>query len=158
MSTDLSVETKLKPGPVRRAVRIRSILLAVVGAVILGYLVGLDLCHRRVRTADKRLSLAVGQIMRDNRPLWIGGRMRADRPPRTVTYHWQGGHAESVDQLYTESDREITVVTEARFGLLGYGPDRVTLRFEDRTVTRPYEDFERHRKVDLRAMFPEAFR
>jgi hypothetical protein len=57
----------------------------------------------------------------------------------------------------TQAGKPIQIRADLRIGPLS-SVRRVTIETPGRTVTWPFEDIERGRKVDLRAEFPEAFR
>jgi hypothetical protein len=64
----------------------------------------------------------------------------------------------SCDSVFqTQAGKTIQIQADLRIGPFS-SVRRVTFETPGRTVTWPFEDIERGRKVDLRAEFPEAFR
>jgi hypothetical protein len=133
---------------------IRSMMAVVVTvAALLGYQHALHRSHRRAWRATTQLAELGQQLAQSDPTLRTTGANLG-----SGTLHWLGGDMKLWDELRTVAGREITVAVEVHMGILRDGPNRVTFESAGRSVTWPFEDLERGRKVDLRALFPEAFR
>lgn len=143
-----------KPGQRRQSFSTRSLMLAVVVvAAGLGLWLALTRSARRIDAVSDRLSALVQQTLRDDPSIEMRGMSklgRGDGPLGTLAkiQYWRK----------TPTYRKITITVEVRAGLLRDGPDRLRFETMGRSVELPFDDLERDPKVDLRAMFPEAFR
>jgi hypothetical protein len=154
MDADLPIDAGSAP---RRRFTIRSMMLTVVAvAVLLGWGIGLVRSHRWVDSVTARLVGLLDVVGRDDPSLQVTPVSLASGTH--YAFHALGARAKGRGYVITSARREISISLESRAGILGNGPDRVIFESGDRTESWPYEDVERGRKVDLRAMFPEAFR
>jgi hypothetical protein len=119
----------------------------------LGWGLGLERASRRVGEARARLLALGDRLLRDDPLLSKDGVYEMEG-----AYHPLGADFAGEYHLKTPSGHMIAIIAEIRSGPFGDGPNRVTFEDAGRSMTWPFEDLERGRKVDLRAMFPEAFR
>jgi len=136
----------------RRTFRLRSLLVAV--ALIgtgLGWATTLSRGDRRNQEAVTRTSAWINKLQADH-PTLKGGTASMD-----IRGDWFGHDSAYRARYETPTGRPIAVSAEMCFR-----PSRdaghAVISAGGRSVTRPIEDIERGRKIDLRAEFPEAFR
>jgi hypothetical protein len=141
-------------GPVvarKKKSEIRSIMLAIlVLALVLGLATNWSRNHRRAQDKHIEVGRWFGQLLEDNPTViaeGFGGSSGGDLLRSQI--HFQG-------RCLTPTRHSISMDVDYRIGPLGE-ETRLVLSSEGRSATRPIEDLI-HRKVDLKAEFPEAFR
>jgi hypothetical protein len=149
MNADLSIDA----GPARRRrFTIRSLMLAVVAVgFLLGWGIGLERARRRVGEATTELYALVGRIEKDDPSVSMivitgEGHFRLDGAGSTVR-----------SRLETAAGARIAITIDVRSRVFRDETGQVVFESGGRSVTWPFEDLRRGRKLDLRAIFPEAF-
>jgi hypothetical protein len=149
MDADLPIDAE--PAP-RRGPTIRSMML---GVVVFGCLFAWGLGMFRVsRRLDQEAI----------RPYELVARIKQDDPSVgliqiTGSYNLRplGCTGESLCRLGTKTGREVRITVGVRQQIFGGVSGVVTFESGGRSVAWPLEDLERGRKIELRAIFPEAF-
>jgi hypothetical protein len=149
MNADLPIDTG--PAP-RRRFTIRSMMLAVIAiGFLIGWGLGLERASRRVGQATTELYALVGRIERDDPSVSSivingEGQFRLDGAGSTVR-----------SLLKTATGAEVAITIDVRSRVFRGESGQVVFEAGGRSVTWPFDDLRRGRKLDLRAMFPEAF-
>ena len=149
MNADLSIDAE--PAP-RRRFTIRSMMLAMIAiGVLVGWALGLERARRRVGQATTQLYALMDRIETDDPSVQIietTGRGQFDL---------FGAGSTVYSRLQTATGAGIVITITVHSQVFGKETGEVAFQVSGRSVTWPFDDLLRGRKIDLRAMFPEAF-
>ncbi len=143
----------IEASPRRRRFATRHLMAVVVGVgCVLGWLAGMERARRSVKRVMVRFVLQQMDQERRQEP-----RLGAVGYSWDSGWTWDGYMFEYHDQVKTPAGKLIATAAYARSSVFG-SSGRIVFSTGGRAVTWPVGDILDRRPIDLRALFPEAFR